>query len=419
MDQKRTIIKKLHFGLLDQITISGSNFLISLLLARILHRSDYGYFIIALSTLMILLGLQNAFLSRPVSVLGSVLEKENWASFYRSTLILQLGLSAFITLVIILAIPIIGLYKSYPDRYLLLLFSFVAFFFIFQEFFRRTLITRLDYRNAFYNDLTVFILRLFFIGFFYSYDIINICTVLFAFLISCAAGTFIGYFQVNIFRPKFEYNRDHANEIFKYGKWTVADWIPLISSGYLYIYIISFVLSSEVVAAFGACRVLISPLVTAMTAIVGFGLPPASKLYSQGKRETFNKMIITVFRWGLACMALYCFLVSFFSEELLAFLYKGKYNGYGAVVSFFCIYIFLNFLSKPAEFFLYVDKKPKAIFMVRLCVCIINIIICYPLVNSYGIYGGNFGYIIGQVLMLSGLMYIVLLKKSATTMKEN
>jgi O-antigen/teichoic acid export membrane protein len=110
-------------------------------------------------------------------------------------------------------------------------------------------------------------------------------------------------------------------------------------------------------------------------------------------------------------MTVYCCTVTYWAAELLDFFYKGKYTAYNAVVGFFCIYIFLNYLAKPSEFYFYLSKQPKLIFSVRLFSSLGNIIICYPLVKFFGIFGGTFGYIAGQFMMTSGLILIMIRKK--------
>jgi O-antigen/teichoic acid export membrane protein len=58
--------------LLDHGIVSVSNFLVSIVLARIVSESDYGYFAIAFSFFLFFSGLSQAFILEPLNVLGTL-----------------------------------------------------------------------------------------------------------------------------------------------------------------------------------------------------------------------------------------------------------------------------------------------------------------------------------------------------------
>jgi hypothetical protein len=57
-------------AIVDQGLLSGSNFLLAVLLARWLPRDQYGAFALGFSIFLFLSGLHNAFFLEPMSVLG-------------------------------------------------------------------------------------------------------------------------------------------------------------------------------------------------------------------------------------------------------------------------------------------------------------------------------------------------------------
>lgn len=69
-DRKLVWLRKGSLALLDQGLVSGSNFLIAILLARWLNRDAYGAYAMGFSIFILLYGFQNAFLLEPMSVFG-------------------------------------------------------------------------------------------------------------------------------------------------------------------------------------------------------------------------------------------------------------------------------------------------------------------------------------------------------------
>ena len=70
IDKKLVWLRKGSLALLDQGLVSGSNFLVSILLARWLTRDQYGAYAMGFSIFIFLYGFQNAFLLEPMSVFG-------------------------------------------------------------------------------------------------------------------------------------------------------------------------------------------------------------------------------------------------------------------------------------------------------------------------------------------------------------
>jgi len=416
----KTILSRfsnLSFAAFDQAAVSGLNFITSILLARLMLPSEYGYYVLGFTTLTIFVGLQDAAIFKPLCILGAPLARKPWHNLYLNALGLEFISSFFV--IILLIIPILKMIGKSIDINFIILFSFTCFFFVLREYFRRALIARIKFKKAFINDFLSNILKIFLIIVFYSLKKLNIYTVFGIFLVSCLFGTMLGYFQIGIFTIKFfKFDKKIISEIWNYGKWTLADWGPFMVSSHLYIYVVAIIWGIKLTAALGACKSLIGPIITFMIAITNYASPYATKYYWQGDKKKFILFLKKLFFMGLPFVLCYCILVTIFSEDILNILYHGKYTEYKWVLILFSFHIFLAYLYKPAEIYLQVTKNPKYIFISRFWISIFSLILSFPLVKYFGIYGANLGYIFVQFCLFLSLNFFMYKLEKLAVLKK-
>lgn len=84
----------------DHAIVSASNFVLSILLARVVSESDYGYFAIAFSIFLFLSGLSQGFILEPLNVLGTVSYSEHPRLYFESAFKIQTLVSLGLALAI-------------------------------------------------------------------------------------------------------------------------------------------------------------------------------------------------------------------------------------------------------------------------------------------------------------------------------
>ncbi|TAL57463.1 MAG: hypothetical protein EPN84_13675, partial [Legionella sp.] len=63
-------VKLFSSAVIDQAALSAANFLVGLLLIRHTSDADYGHYVLGFSTLLLLTGMQGAYIGGPLSVLA-------------------------------------------------------------------------------------------------------------------------------------------------------------------------------------------------------------------------------------------------------------------------------------------------------------------------------------------------------------
>lgn len=393
-------IGNLNYAILDQCLISGTNFLLSIILARVLPPSEFGLYIFAFTILVVSVGFMNSIITSPLSVLGAPVGKETWNKFLYVSLVMFFSVS--ILLMIILFTSYFCLKESiyHLNASVLGVVGMIVLLYIGQEFVRRALLTRLKVRHAFIIDMITYLTRLLMILLFVYLEDIDCTTIIYIFGFTSLFGIISGLYSGDLTFKVQEFRFDYSilREFWNYSKWTLAEWIPFVLSGQLYIFIVTFVLGNDATGILGACRNLIAPLSILLIGIMNFALPYYSNVNKTSGEKILKQSLRGFFTVLFTCVMIYLFIINCYAEQFLYFLF-GKYSIYANIVFLYSVGIFFNFVFKPADIYLRVVMKPKLVFISRLIAGAVCALSCYPMVLFFGIEGAVYTYILSQVIM--------------------
>lgn len=393
-------IGNLNYAILDQWLISGTNFFLSIILARVLSPSEFGLYIFAFTTLVVTVGFMNSTITSPLSVLGAPVGKETWNKFLCVSLIMFFFVSIFLMIILFTSYFCLKESIYHLNASVLGAVGIIVLPYLGQEFVRRALLTRLKVRYAFLIDMITYLTRLLMVLLFVYLEDIDCTTIIYIFGFTSLLGIIFGLYSSDLILKVQDFRIDYSilKEFWNYSKWTLAEWVPFVLSGQLYIFVVTFVLGNDANGILGACRNLIAPLSILLIGIMNFALPYYSNVNKASGENKLKRSLRGFFTVLLTCVLIYLVVVNFYAEQFLYFLF-GKYSMYANVVFLYSVGIFFNFLFKPADMYLRVIIKPKLVFISRLITGVICVILCYPLVLYFGIEGAVYTYILSQVTM--------------------
>src|SRR5579862_2344913 len=96
-NRKLVWLRKGTLALIDQGLLSGSNFLVSILLARWLTPNQYGAYAMGFSIFILLSGIHNAFFLEPMSVFGPESYSQCLAAYVKKLFGFHFALTAFLS----------------------------------------------------------------------------------------------------------------------------------------------------------------------------------------------------------------------------------------------------------------------------------------------------------------------------------
>lgn len=397
-------LRKGSLALLDQGLVSGSNFLVAILLARWLTRDGYGAYALGFSIFILLCGFHNAFFLEPMSVFGPE-SYVNCLTAYITKLI-RFHFEFTFGLAVLVAVGVLLLPLFLTDRDLASALWGVCFavpLVLFFWLFRRAAYLRFApgiavFGSATYCLVTVILVVVFksslspFVGFFIQ-SLAAIPAVL-VLMLSLRSVTDAG--------PSPS-NHDVLSQHWRYGRWvlglTTVNWV----SGYAYYLIVGALLPMQDVAALRALRNLTEPCYRAMAAIILLVLPWASsRLGTEGVRGLQRRTLQLNLLFGGTSLV-YFAVICLFGNRVMSLLYAGRYNGFAHLLALATAPLVFIAASLGSEIAVQVMQAPSEVFLAYGASGALTFLLGIPCTLHWGLVGGLI-----SILISSATVWVVL-----------
>ena len=409
-------IISINASIIDQAVISGSNFAISIFLAKVLSPAEYGLYILAFTTIVLALGLTGNCINIPLNLIGVNCNSVKWREVVGSFLLLLVCLCIIISSSSVLTYIFLKESTYNENARIFLALGAILPFLVSYEFLRSVQLIKFKINNVLFMDTINYSLRfaiIFFIVYFGVRDaIIIVYSLGFSCIIGIALSMHLILNQSNF--KKLRINKLIIKEAWKRGKWSLADWFPFVIYGQMYIYIVAFLLGNHDNGILGVAKNFTAPVIVILVGITSCFLPYLRKLFLENENDKIISYLKKIFLFLGCFILLYLGLVCFFANSLLRIfsLEQIKYNN---IVYFFAAAAFIHFLYKPADLYLLSRSKTKLIFFSRLFAAIPTLILCYPLINAYKLDGAVYINFVSHCLLLVAFYFSVYI----TSKKEN
>lgn len=415
--------KSLHQGtgvIFDQGLYSLTNFLTGVLLARTLLKEDYGIYILALSFIITIMGIQRAIITVPYTVYNKGYEQKDLETYTGSTFVHQLILLS-ISIVICLVVSEVFFLKGkefYSNLIISITFSFAATGVLLRDFVRSFLLARLHIWQSVFMGIFINIIQLSILWFLYlqnkltiynSFLIIGGCSLLPALIV------FLTWHNITIYKNKIVL--DFLNN-FKLGKWIFGSSIIFMLSSQSYPWMLSIFADNRSVAVLGVTSSLANILGPFLQGIYSFILP---KMAHSRKEHTFLG-VIAIMKKAIAFLAvifgLWLIVGILFGDQLLSLIYSSKYYGYSYILIIVIISSFISGITSPIYAALEALERADISFKSLLGGLIVTLFIGVFLIYKWGIYGAAIGMLLSNLtnssLRCRGLIVLVNNFKAST-----
>jgi O-antigen/teichoic acid export membrane protein len=403
--------KKGGYALADQGLISGSNFLISILLARWLTRDGYGAYAVAFGIFVLLTVLYQSLVLEPMSVFGGSNYRNNLREYLRVLIWLHFSLCG--VLCGALGIWVGVAYKLDPHSALPLALAGVTIASPLVLIFGLA-------RRAFYLELTpasaalgalwycAFAMAGLWLAFHYG-----LLSAFSAFVAIGAAALATSLLLLRHLRANLRPRTGHiafaevCREHWRYGRWAlianVASWVP----AYLFYPILSHAAGLVASGQLRALMNLAAPMQQAQTAMALLFLPYASRLRGEGgdrKAASLN--------WKISLLAVtgataYWAIIVLFKTSVFHLLYSGKYMEVAAYLPFVSVGAILWAASFGPTVVLRALQSPKLVFIAYAVGTAASLIIGIPATYRYGLWGAILGINVADLLSLLLMMFLL------------
>jgi len=412
-------VTKGGLAVVDYGLISGSNFVLGILLARWLAPREYGAYALVFSFFILVGFLYQSLLLEPLSVFSGTLFFDNLRGYLKTTLTIHWVLS----LVLCVLLGAGGIAAGIIGHSPLLSISFFGMtiatpFILAHGLGRRGFYLKLSPGPAAFGSI------------FYCLMVVGGVFVVFkmgwlssftAFLVMGAAALVSGIvmaFQLNARLPQATGHpdlRETWNKHWEYGRWAlgtcVVGWIP----NYIYIPLVSSFSGMSAAGNLRALMNLAAPVLQTYAALSMLFLPYAARVQSetgQANASKLNKQLAALFVAGSVC---YWAVLIPLKQPLFQFLYAGKYLDSAYLIPLFALETTIWSASLGPAILLRAMESPRSLFVANSAASVVAILFGIPATRYFGLQGVIWSMICANFLYV--VVAFILFGRKLTEMK--
>lgn len=388
----------LNWALVDQALVSGTNFLVGVLLVRYLGFEQYGQFVLVWMGVQFIVSVQNALIVSPMLSIAPTMPVAERGTYYAATLALQAGLAFSIA-----GITTIGAYlsESYRPEWLdvaviIPLIGCLVFVQL-QDYCRRNLFSRLSSRRAVYLDLIAYGAQLPLIFLVIRSDP-SLQNALLVILAAMVVSVILGYSWME---SKSVSRGDTKRVLLRHwgsSKWLLGAAILQWVSGNYFLIVAGAILGPTMVGAIRAAQNLLG-----LTHILFQGLEnivpgESSRRYKRSGSDALSRYLCKTALAMLLVTGTVATLAALFSESLLRVAY-GEVNPDTVIAMIWYVpFYILAAVVLPLRAGLRSIERTKPIFIAQFSCAMFSLLTAHYLVRQYGIHGVMGGMLFGSVI---------------------
>jgi len=402
----KSLLYKSVIASIDQAFLSGLNFLISIVLIKIVSKPEYGYYSIFFSIMLFMASVQTAIINTPLAVL-LITKKEDEKRKYAGSLFFGQNLFLFPLAFIGVVVAIALWYFNLLEFSLSAIIGAISIAFIgilLREYLRAYFFADEDPKTVLVIDVLYVILFIILGYLAYILSQLNVASVFFLMgLCSLLVGIF--FIKQNIWNFSRSDIKASYRENWKYGKWALFGVTVTHIQTYSYLYLLGIIVSSVAVADVSAARLLLMPLILVQEGWSKVILPHGSKLRETKRLPRLFKEQIAISVAFVIIVFSLVFILFFLEPILLNILLSTKYANSFDYIFYWGAIFAIGFITLNASFGLQVLKHFELISKINFVTMIITVLLAYFLIHSNGSTGGLVALIIGQTVSAIILWY--------------
>lgn len=394
---------------IDQAIVSGSNFLLGLLLVRFLGLETYGTFMVGWLAVLFLLSLHQSFFTKPMLTFSAEAAEEELKTYLSNLWIIQWMMGWGVLAPIALLVSFFNPFEVSLEVFPMFVLSF---FYMLQDFGRKQFFVEKNYLGAVWSDVKVYGFTFSNLLIFNYLEWLNLET-----LISIMTlGYILGLTSKHFWNLSFNFK---TNEIiptikrhYHFSIWLLGTSVMQWFSSNFFIVAAAGVLGASAV---GILR--IGQNIIGLTHVLFLGMEnviptEASRQFLKNGQKGLLNYIKSVSLKAGAIVGLILATMAIAAPQLLTIFYGAEYADQSFVVVWYCILYVFVFFGYPARFILRTLHETRPIFIAYALTAIVCSLSAYPIVQNFGLVGCLVGLLLTQIVTL--LVYFFSLSKRLT-----
>lgn len=375
----------------DQLIFSGSNFLLTFLLARKLSITDFGLFSSILLMTYLLVGIFNALIVQPFQIsVAKGFSKRSLGFVFQASLAVIFIFSVLMFAVKYLPVSAIIFLKSNWSAIIVFVSAY-----LFQDFLRKIMLAIDAIKLVVFIDsifLLVFPLIMFQGNLILEKSLLIVGIIN---IISSIPGIFFCLRNAEFSLNNKELFYYHLKE----GRWLFSASILQWFSGNFFTLVAGIYLGINALGALRLVQSFFGVVNVILQTVENYYLPKTAQLYYQNKKEEKKTLLLNLSK-GMMALGILITAFFIFSEPLITVLGGSKYQQYGFVIKLVAVLYFVILYSYPTRISIRVLEQNKA-FFIGYCISFVFSVLSFHFLLKYGeLYGAVGGLMINQILMI-------------------
>lgn len=400
---------------LDQVLVSGSNFTISILLARFLGIENYGVYSIYWIIVAFSVSIQNAYVIAPMFSIGPTIKEKNidlylTSSFYNNLIIIVLV--SFFLVILMFGASFFEL--QWNDKKLIYLVTLVSSLSIFHDFLRRYLIFKCNLVRLLKIDVLSYFGFIILIFIAHLTQNLSVYNVFILYVFSFGFSIFLGVFYLKIKRVDFRYFKVFFLKNLSFSKWLIYSSLLQWGSGNYLVLVAGSLLGSSVVGGVKVIQNLMGVFNVIFLSLENILPIQFSDTFKKEGLGSLFKGFLKYLKIGILIFSSLILLMLFDTSELIIIkVYGSNYLSYSVYIPYFIIITCVIYLGNLLRYLLRTINETKFIFSGYVFSLLFSLLLGTILIKNFKISGLVYGLFFLQLIMVSVMSYgIVRFKRS-------
>lgn len=392
---RRVVLRWLNRGslaILDQGLISGSNFLVSILLARWLVADSYGAYAVAFGILVLLTLVYSALILEPMSVYGGAVYRNSLCGYLNSLLKMHAVVSLGFAGVVGVGAFLIGRFGDQPGLagalYGVALASPCV---LLLWVLRRALYLKMHSGRAATGALLYCALM---VAGLWAFNVRSLLSPLTALILMGASALVASLLLFAFLRADLGADQVPAPSLseacrrhWQYGRWALASsfvaWIP----AYIFLPLLTAFAGMAKSGELKALTNFVAPLDQTLAALALLFLPHAARVRAEQSHTDVRTLTRNLLALSIAGSAVYWLIVINLRGPIFGLLYSGKYSDVSYLLPAVALGSILWSAAYGPAISLRAMESPKSVFVAYLVTTIICLAVGVPATRYFGLTG--------------------------------
>lgn len=410
---RKSIVNKFGVAIFDQAFISAVNFSVGVLLIRRIPAHEYGLFVLLNGIILLAIGIQNAVITTPMTVLGPKLqapEKKQFVSALANTQYF-IWLPAGLIFGLLTAIGKFINLSQASTQYLSALVIVILVVFS-REFMRRVFFVYMRPVFVLIVDVVygiIFLLTIYFV------TLEGPTSALDAIGSMGAAALLAGGIGILVFQKSVGWKASISFapivNCWKHGRWAVMGVIVtwLQSQGALYL--LGGLEGTVDVADVSASRLLLMPVIVVLTGVISIIKPYGASILAEGREKPMMKLFYKIMA-VLALFALgYSIVIIAVKDYAALFLFKKEIPGMALLLSLWGLVFLSQIFRRNLSTVLQIFERFETLFYIGTFSAVFSLIASYLAILQFKGPGSIMGLIFGELVYIAGIYWFFQRKK--------